>query len=257
MEKGCNGCNRDSELAIACVVRVPRIGNGKRRLAAVIGDEHSAAVYCTLCRNVISQCMDACQYTLVLHDGGEYDHAASSLVASTLVQPLTRWKEETRQCIIGEQAGETLAQRVENALEQAFALDGVRFAAACATDVPSLSVHDLARAEELLLEYDAVLGPSPDGGFYLLAVSCLPSPGSFDAVAWSTSDARKSMQQQLERQGMSVAPVHLMRSLQDIDQPADICNWLSQNRGLPPSEIQNLEHGDLCTDFRHALGETP
>lgn len=58
-------------------------------------------------------------------------------------------------------------------------------------DIPELGTRHLARAIRLLGSHDAVFGPAPDGGFWLVGLRNHrpPPPGVFKGVRWSSEHA--------------------------------------------------------------------
>jgi hypothetical protein len=93
------------------------------------------------------------------------------------------------------------------------------------SDVPELTSGHLRRTLELLAEDEdrVVVGPSPDGGFYLLA-SSRPLEALLPRVRWRRSDALTSLLAALARAGR---PVALLPALADLDRRADLETWLS------------------------------
>src|SRR5262249_14084805 len=79
----------------------------------------------------------------------------------------------------GRQSGETFAERLRNAVEQAFA-SGWREIVVVGADAPGLDAHHLRRAFQWLAATDqprAAIGPARDGGYYLLALNAYtPAP---------------------------------------------------------------------------------
>jgi len=65
------------------------------------------------------------------------------------------------------------------------------------SDGPTLPVAYLERAEALLDRHDVVLGPSEDGGYYLVGLR-QSVPGLFQGIAWSTC---RVMSQTMDRAG--------------------------------------------------------
>jgi glycosyltransferase A (GT-A) superfamily protein (DUF2064 family) len=59
---------------------------------------------------------------------------------------------------------------------------------------------------EVLASHDAVLGPTKDGGFYLLAVKNAP-PGLLSGIEWSQRTTFQQTLSRLQQQGLSVARV--------------------------------------------------
>lgn len=77
-----------------------------------------------------------------------------------------------------------LGERLARVTGAAFAT-GATAAAALSSDSPAVPAEYLARAFALLADYDLVLGPTEDGGYYLAALR-RPAPTLFTAVPMST-----------------------------------------------------------------------
>ena len=63
-----------------------------------------------------------------------------------------------------------------------------------------------------------MIGPSPDGGFYLLAAA-RPLDEALGGVRWCGAHARADLVEALERVGRTV---HLLEPLADLDRPRDL-----------------------------------
>lgn len=58
------------------------------------------------------------------------------------------------------------------------------------TDIPTITLHDIAAAFKALGQHDAVFGPSRDGGYWLIGMKRRPRKlRSFDGVRWSSQHA--------------------------------------------------------------------
>ncbi|HEX4953787.1 MAG TPA: DUF2064 domain-containing protein [Thermoanaerobaculia bacterium] len=88
------------------------------------------------------------------------------------------------------------------------------------TDVPGLTGDHVRRALELLAEdpAQAVVGPSPDGGFYLLAVA-RPVAHLLGAVRWCGRHTREDLEHALAAAGFRV---RRLASLADLDHRRDL-----------------------------------
>lgn len=97
------------------------------------------------------------------------------------------------------------------------------------TDVPDLATRHLEEAiARLGNDRDrVVVGPSPDGGFYLLAAHS-PIDGLGSAVHWCSGATLETLLEALSRAGR---PVVLLESLTDLDRPADLERWLAGRVG--------------------------
>ncbi len=77
-------------------------------------------------------------------------------------------------------------------------------AVAVGADSPGLPASRLEDARRALRDHDAVLGPSADGGFYLLGLTRCP-PGLLRGLSWSVEDTFDRTRERLEIRGLSTA----------------------------------------------------
>ncbi len=118
---------------------------------------------------------------------------------------------------------------------------------ALGADTPGLPLPFIETAAALLdapSGPDFVVGPTSDGGFYLLGVRAL-APTSFDGVRWSTAHARTDVEQRFRAQGLRQ---QLLPAWFDVDEVADLARLMEQ-----------LEHDPslFAPATRRALGLTP
>jgi len=85
------------------------------------------------------------------------------------------------------------------------------------TDCPTLTPDILIEAGKALETNDAILGPTHDGGFYLLGVKTLDA-SLFEGVEWSTEKVADQMIAAFERLGYTY---QLSPKLTDIDEKED------------------------------------
>lgn len=86
------------------------------------------------------------------------------------------------------------------------------------SDSPTLPRENIAAAFELLAENDVVLGPTPDGGYYLIGAR-RTTPPVFEDVAWSTPDV---LAQTIERFRAAELTYEQLPSWYDVDELADL-----------------------------------
>jgi len=109
-----------------------------------------------------------------------------------------------------------LGDRMERALS--LALEGGDSAIVIGTDSPGLPRRLLDAARLQLAGNDAVIGPSEDGGFYLLGLRKCPQ-GLLQGLPWSTATTRDRLLERLSSSGIAVAEVEPWF---DVDVPADL-----------------------------------
>ena len=99
------------------------------------------------------------------------------------------------------------------------------------TDLPTLCKNDLLEAFSSLKSHDMVLGPSKDGGYWLIGFSkklLNPLPNwPFSGIPWGTSNVLKTTRDKTIKKGFAL---HLLHEQNDLDQLDDLDPWLRQPR---------------------------
>jgi len=126
------------------------------------------------------------------------------------------------------QEGPDFGSRLERAMLAAFGR-GADPVVIVGTDVPGLAARHVSRALALLADDPGavVIGPSPDGGFYLLALR-RPIAGLGTATRWCRRDTRRGLLRALRAAGREVV---LLEPLADLDRRADLEGWLAVKPG--------------------------
>jgi rSAM/selenodomain-associated transferase 1 len=99
------------------------------------------------------------------------------------------------------------------------------------TDIPGIGAAHIRSAFKLLASQDAVFGPAPDGGYWLVGLRRrLRVPRAFSRVRWSTQHALADTRANLD--GMRLAEVP---TLSDVDEATEFVRFgsLAGRRVLP------------------------
>ena len=115
------------------------------------------------------------------------------------------------------QTGEGLAAGLTSVFAR-FASAGHQRVIAFNSDSPHLPASVLADAFEALAAYDLVVGPTHDGGYYLVGASAT-HPGLFNGAGMGTSNALETLLARAQAQRLSVS---FAESFYDIDVAADL-----------------------------------
>ena len=99
------------------------------------------------------------------------------------------------------------------------------------TDSPLLPPRVVRQALVELRACDAVLGPCPDGGFYLIGLRRL-SRGLFRGVRWSSRFAFRDVLGSVTSHGLVAS---ILSPFPDVDHPADLLGLAQQFFFLPAS----------------------
>ena len=114
------------------------------------------------------------------------------------------------------QQGEGLGERMSYAFRAAFEA-GYEKAVIIGSDCATIETSLIEKAFEELEDSDIVLGPSRDGGYYLLGMKSY-HPQLFEEIDWSTG---KVLRQTLERVKSRDHSYELLTELNDVDTLAD------------------------------------
>lgn len=113
--------------------------------------------------------------------------------------------------IFSEQSPGNLGERMETAFLEAFR-QGARRVLLHGTDIPDLTPRHIDEAFDALKTHDVVLGPSSDGGYWLMG---LKKPADlFGGIEWGTSSVFEKTLTAARKGGLSV---HVLGPLTDLD----------------------------------------
>lgn len=116
-----------------------------------------------------------------------------------------------------EQVGADLGLRLSNAFMHIFN-SGYKRAVVVGSDIPGLNASIAADALNSLRETDLAIGPSTDGGYYLIGLM-KPRPELFQSIPWSTSEVLKATLSKAHEMNLSM---ELLEILDDVDTPEDL-----------------------------------
>ena len=205
-----------AEHCVIMFVRSPEAGMVKSRLAATVGKDAALELY----RGFVSDMME------MLTRGGYplciFFHPPQAR------QRVADWLGE--QHMLFPQSGNDLGERMKNAFKKVFSRS-VASAILIGSDIPDLPGLIIDEALASLAYHDAVLGPSCDGGYYLIGFRADTFlPRAFDGIAWSTPEVFAQTVHALGRQGRRV---HLLPEWRDIDTIEDLGELFHGNRATP------------------------
>ena len=182
-------------------VKNPVKGEVKTRLASTVGDEKALDVYKKLLRITAEEAAGVVADKLVSYSKSveEGDHFDESLFEKSV------------------QKEGNLGEKMKHAFGSGFC-EGFDRVVLIGSDCPQISRDLLDDAFQKLGDADCVIGPSDDGGYYLIGLSRF-LPEIFDDIEWSTSSVFSYTIKKLD--GMD-ATYRLLRRLNDIDTESDL-----------------------------------
>ncbi|MBU1043952.1 MAG: TIGR04282 family arsenosugar biosynthesis glycosyltransferase [Candidatus Omnitrophica bacterium] len=157
--------------ALIIFAKYPEPGKVKTRLAKTIGNVNASKLYELFVPLIIKRTKSDNYQTIVFFDPGEKH-------------------EQVKKWLNGEvnlfaQSSGALGERLKTAFAQIFSL-GSEKVVVIGSDSPLLDQAMIDQAFFALDKSDCVIGPSSDGGYYLLGIK-KPAPELFDLNVWSTN----------------------------------------------------------------------
>jgi rSAM/selenodomain-associated transferase 1 len=191
------------ENALIVFARRPEKGKVKKRLAIAVGDEQALEIY---------------QKLLLYTKAIVSNTLATVFVFTTGCGDDCIWNEYT----VFEQCEGNLGERMLAAFTLIFA-KGFKHIVIIGSDCVSLSSRLIRDAFDKLNEYDAVIGPATDGGYYLLGMNQIHS-ALFENKAWGTNALYDSTMKDMYNLQLSCFS---LPELNDVDTIEDVpFEWL-------------------------------
>jgi len=187
---------------VAVFAKPPVAGAAKTRLAPALGAEGAARLAAAFLADTVALVRSRPWASLVLATTGPLDGSAAGSLDG-----VARW----------DQGGGDLGARLERVVARGLA-EGAAAVMALGADSPGLPAAYLDAARDALERHEAVLGPTSDGGFYLLALGrCFP--GLLASLPWSSRETLAATRARLVERGLSVGEVS---PYFDVDTPDDL-----------------------------------
>jgi len=180
----------------------PVPGTVKTRLAKDVGHEEAARLYRLMAERTWSRTAGpGYERWLVFEPGSESEWMKNWLPGADCYLP---------------QVDGDLGNRLRAAFEHAFGA-GAHAVAVIGTDSPNVAWEDINGAFDLLKAgHEAVLGPSADGGYWLLALSSF-EPHVFEDIVWSTGEVAEQTRARIAARGLKFAELRTVRDIDGVD----------------------------------------
>lgn len=204
-----NFMQKNSTPTLIVFIKNPILGKVKTRIAATTGEIKALDIY--------KQLLEYTQKTALAFSGDRllfYDGAVQSDTFSEL------------DFLKMSQKGKDLGQKMYNALS--YALGFCEKAVLIGSDCPSITNEIIEEAFTNLNDNDVVIGPSKDGGYYLIGMK-IANWDIFNDIDWSTN---KVLNQTIEKLKKTYKTYKLLEELSDIDTEKD---WVEFNKRIKPN----------------------
>ncbi|MGH7383706.1 MAG: TIGR04282 family arsenosugar biosynthesis glycosyltransferase [Candidatus Rokuibacteriota bacterium] len=236
-------------VGLAIMAKAPRVGAVKTRLCPPLrAPEAADLARCFL--------LDAVERVRTVA-------GAQPIMAYTPVEARAQFEDAAPGFALISQEGRDLGERQRHLVEEILKL-GFQAALVIGTDSPTLPRECLDEAVSLVMapDVDVVLGPTEDGGYYLIGLRA-PWPALFEDVPWSTPAVLGRALERAQRLGLRVAclptwfdvdtGVDLERLRAELDAapglwPRHTREFLARRAGLPTSAVKAANHERRASD---------
>jgi len=221
-------CTPGQDCAIL-FARSPALGRVKTRLESHLTPEQACRLHCAMTSDVagmLAQALPNAQKWIFFSD-------------ALLRTPASNGLKLPVEFSVGLQEGADLGERLGDAFTRALS-SGARRVVIFGSDSPTLPPAVAAQAFEALADRDLVLGPTEDGGYYLIGCRRF-HPALFENVVWSSPRAFEQTRANAERLGYTA---QVLEPWFDVDEWQDLERLREQRRAghsLPPHLAAFLE----------------
>ncbi len=189
-----------------CIIfsRYPRPGSSKTRLIPYLGRQGAADLQRRMTEKLAAESAGlAGQVHVELAMAGAGQNEMAAWLGSQLP-----WQK---------QVGADLGERMSFAFDQGFRR-GYQRVVVVGADCPAVSTAVLAQAFSALEQEELVLGPTSDGGYYLIGLRS-PRPDFFENISWGSDQVLDQTLAVASKAGLQAV---LLASLSDVDRPEDV-----------------------------------
>ena len=135
------------------------------------------------------------------------------------------------------QEGQDLGERMDHAFQSLFS-KGYEKIVLIGSDLPSITVDIISQALKGLDNKDSVIGPSRDGGYYLIALAH-SYPEIFKNLLWSTPEVFVKTIEILDKKGLTFS---LLPEFEDIDTYKELLSFYRDLKEKPNDDSDFPAH---------------
>ncbi len=186
-------------------LKYPEPGKVKTRLGKVIGYKIAADIYSVFIKHLLTIFKANDLYNIsVYYSPVERKHDILNMIGINDIVP---------------QNGDNLGEKISNAFDSSFS-KGYLNTVIIGTDCIDITSDDIENTfKDLSGDYSSVIGPTNDGGYYLIGLSEENRPELFKGIEWSTD---KVFTQTIKKMSQINIKNKVLNYYNDIDEISDI-----------------------------------
>ncbi|TLY46340.1 MAG: glycosyltransferase [Nitrospirae bacterium] len=204
--------------ALIVFAKAPIPGEVKTRLCPPLDPDEAASLHGTLVLDTVERAKGLAGASLYVAG------------APDLAHPFFKVLEGRYGAKLLAQRGPDLGARMKWAMQDAFE-QGAEDVLLTGTDLPTLPRARLQQALTLIKKHDVVLGPTADGGYYLIGLRKMV-PALFEGIAWSTAEVFADTKKKIEDAGLSLGLLPECRDLDTLEDLKAFIGLCGKERGM-------------------------
>tara|TARA_Y100000310_G_C20702969_1_gene831806 strand:+ start:7137 stop:7793 length:657 start_codon:yes stop_codon:yes gene_type:complete len=209
-------------------VKYPEKGKVKTRLAKSIGDEHALGLYKCMVEDILAMLKDTGIDFTIFYSPDDKENE------------LKEWLGDNK---FVAQQGKDLGEKMKNAFTFVFKDDEIKNAIIIGSDSPDIPEKLIFEAFDPLEKNEAVIGPSFDGGYYLLGFTKQSFiPEVFNGIDWSTEKVFEQTMKILLDHNKKVS---LLQRWADIDTIDELKEFAEKNKNKESLTMQYIKDNKL------------
>lgn len=209
--------------AIIIFAKFPKHGNVKTRLAKTLGESFATNFYVSCSEHTFKECLRLSKHSVpfLFYPDKEHSNELKSWAGNKFIYKI--------------QEGDDLGSRMRNAFTEVFK-NNFEKVLIIGTDIPDLSSGLINHALSELDTNEIVIGPSTDGGYYLLGMKKF-HPDLFNNIKWSSEEVLNKTMNIINQLNLNF---NLLPKLMDIDTEKDLKAWYSKMNGKSSHPVKEF-----------------
>lgn len=213
------------ENCVLFFVKYPAVGRVKTRLAKQLGRKAASDLYKNFVNDILAMLNNLSVSLKIFFDPPDTK------------KQIQQWLGEKYS--YAPQTGQGLGQRMKNAFLQAFS-EGFKSVIIIGSDSPDLPADFINRALSVLNTHDVVIGPSSDGGYYLIGfVRDTFLPEVFEEISWGSDSV---FEQTINILKQHKQKLYLLPQWYDVDTSEDLKSLLLRNKNTAFTKSATISH---------------
>jgi len=201
------GRNRPSPPPASAVIivfaKAPVAGQVKTRLCPPLTPDEAASLHGSLVLDLLERCQSLKECDRILAGAPTPEHPFFGAMKTRFKIPV--WDQ------VGHDLGARMAHTFQSSLGSPY-----HSVVIVGTDIPGITVQLISTAFKSLQDHDVVVGPTVDGGYYLIGLRS-PVPELFENIPWSTDSVFALTQEKITALGLSLKILPMLRDLDTVE----------------------------------------